>query len=106
MSPLPPRFPDDDPGSRRAWDKGCYVLLAAIGLVMLAAWLHDIFEVMSGLMMGVFFLWQVIRGLVIKRYYWYIAEEKVSFWGLLGGLVISLIFYWLCRGNFSVGAPS
>ena len=43
--------------------KGCYVLLVCIAMVLLASWRHDIFEVMSGLMMGVFFLWQVVRGL-------------------------------------------
>ncbi len=104
MSKLPHRFPDDEPGGRMPWEKGCYVLLAGIGVVMLAAWLRDIFEVMSGLMLGVFFLWQVIRGLVIRRYFWYIAEEKVSFWGLLGGFVICLAFYWLCRENPSAGS--
>lgn len=90
------QFTDDTPGWF-PWEKGCYVLLLGIGLVLLAAWLHDIFEVMSGLMMELFFLWQVIRGLVIKRYYWHIAEEKVSFWSLFTGLALALLFYWLCQ---------
>ena len=62
------RLPEEKKGGF-PWEKGCYALLAGIGLVLLAAWKHDIFEVMSGLMMGVFFLWQVVRGLVIKRYF-------------------------------------
>lgn len=92
--PLPGDSPNGFP-----WEKGCYALLLGIGLVMLAAWLHDIFEVMSGLMMGVFFLWTVIRGLVIKRYYWHIPEEKVCFWSLALGLALAVGFYALCMGK-------
>lgn len=91
------RFPPDEEPGRFPWEKACYVLLAGIGVVLLVAWQRDIFEVMSGLMMGLFFLWQVVRGLIIKRYYWHIAEEKVSFWALLFGLVAAVCFYLLCR---------
>ena len=87
----------EEPENAFPWEKGCYVLLLGIGLVMLAAWLHDIIEVMSGLMMGVFFLWQVIRGLIIKRYYWHIPEEKVSFWSLAVGLLLAVGFFLLYR---------
>lgn len=73
------------------------MLLLGIALVLLASWMNDIFEVMSGLMMGIFFLWQVVRGLIIKRYYWHIAEEKVSFWSLLVGLLLAIGFYFLCK---------
>ncbi len=89
------RPPEPDTPSR-LWEQGCYALLAGIGLVLLAAWKHDIFELMSGLMMGLFFLWQVVRGLVIKRYFWHIAEEKVSFWCLLTAFLLALLFYHLC----------
>ena len=97
MNKSPFRIPDDEGKSRFPWEKGCYVLLAAIGFIMLASWIRDFFEVMSALMMGVFFLWQVIRGLIIKRYFWHIAEEKVSFWGLFGGLCLAILFYMICR---------
>ncbi len=96
MSRMPHPFPPDSE-SRFPWEKACYALLACIGLVLLAAWKNDFFEVMSGLMMGVFFLWQVVRGLIIKRYFWHIAEEKVSFWSLLVALLLALLFYWICR---------
>ncbi|MBQ6942094.1 MAG: hypothetical protein IJN29_13190 [Akkermansia sp.] len=92
------RLPDEKKGGF-PWEPGCYALLAGIGLVLLAAWKHDIFEVMSGLMMGIFFLWQVVRGLIIKRHFWHIAEEKVSFWSLLCALLLALLFFWLCRSN-------
>ena len=95
MSRAPHPFPPDSE-SRFPWEKACYALLAGIGLVLLAAWKNDFFEVMSGLMMGVFFLWQVVRGLIIKRYFWHIAEEKVSFWSLLVALLLALLFYWIC----------
>lgn len=95
------RLPDDGDARRRArWEKGCYALLVGIALVLFAAWLHDIFEVMSGLMMGIFFLYQVVRGLIIKRYYWHIAEEKVSFWALAAGLVLAITFYLLCHAKW------
>lgn len=89
-------MPEEDE-NRFPWEKGCYVLLVGIAMVMLAAWRHDIFEVMSGFMMGLFFLWQVIRGLVIKRYFWQIADDKVSFWSLFVGLILAIGFYLLCR---------
>ncbi len=94
--PPSPKFQDDEK-SFFPWEKGCYVLLLGIALVLLASWMNDIFEVMSGLMMGIFFLWQVVRGLIIKRYYWHIAEEKVSFWSLLVGLLLAIGFYLLCK---------
>lgn len=91
------KFPGEQDELHRArWEKGCYAMLAGIALVLLAAWLHDIFEVMSGLMMGLFFLWQVIRGLIIKRHFWHIAEEKVSFWALAVALLLALLFYRIC----------
>ena len=89
-------MPEEDE-NRFPWEKGCYVLLVCIAMVLLASCRHDIFEVMSGLMMGVFFLWQVIRGLIIKRYFWQIADDKVSFWSLFVGLLLALLFYWLCK---------
>lgn len=97
MSPESFKLPDDDSRSRQLWEKGCYVLLLGIGLVLLAAWLHDIFEVISGLMMGLFFIWQVVRGLIIKRYYWHLCDEKVHFWSLFIGLLAGVGFYFLCR---------
>lgn len=80
------------------WDKGCYVLLGVIGLLLLAAWLHGFFEVMSGLMFAFFILWQVVRGLIIKRHFWHIAEEKVSFWSLACGVLVAVMCYALCQG--------
>ncbi len=83
----------------RAWEVGCYILVAGIALVFFAAWLHECAEAVGGLMFGFFVIWQVVRGLIIKRYYWHIAEEKVSFWGVLAGFLVSLLCYWLCQGG-------
>lgn len=91
------KLPNKEQESRFPWEKGCYVLLLCIALVLLAAWKNDIFEVMSSLMMGVYFLWMVVRGLIIKRYYWHISEEKVSFWSLFAGLLLAIGFYLLCH---------
>ena len=88
---------EEEPKKGLWWERGCYVLLAGIGLVMLAGWLHGCFEALSGLMFGFFIVWQVVRGLVIKRHFWHIAEEKVSFWSLAVALVVALGCYWLCQ---------
>lgn len=88
------------------WEKGCYVLLLLIGLMLLASWLHGFFEVMSGLMFAFFILWQVVRGLIIKRHFWHIAEEKVSFWSLVCGVLVAVMCYALCQPhNDEVSAP-
>lgn len=79
------------------WERGCYALLVGVGLVLLVAWLDECFEVVSGLMFGFFIIWQVLRGLVIKRYFWHIAEEKVSFWSLVVALAVALLSYYLCQ---------
>ena len=89
------------------WEKGCYVLLAVIVLVLLFAWLQGFFEVMSGLMFAFFILWQVVRGLVIKRHFWLIAEEKVSFWSLACGVLVVVLSYALCLdAKNEASAPS
>lgn len=85
---------DDTP--KFPYEKGCYALLLGIGLVTLAAWRQDKHEAMCALLMGLFFLWQVVRGLIIKRYFWRIADEKVSFWSLLVALFIAAAFLQLC----------
>lgn len=79
------------------WERVCYVLLVGIGLVLFASWLDGSFEVVSGLMFGFFIMWQVVRGLVIKRYFWHIPEEKVSFWSLLLAFFTALLCYYLCH---------
>ena len=86
---------DDSP--KFPYEKACYALLLGIGLVLLTAWRQDKLEVMSALLMGLFFLWQVVRGLIIKRYFWRIADEKVSFWSLLCALLIAIAFHLLAR---------
>ncbi len=69
---------DNEKKSGLLWERACYVLLVGIGLVMLAGWLHDCFEALSALMFGFFIVWQVVRGLIIKRHFWHIPEEKVG----------------------------
>ena len=96
---------DDEKKSGWLWERGCYVLLLAIGLVMLAGWLHDCFEALSALMFGFFIVWQVVRGLVIKRYFWFIPEEKVSFWSLAVAFVVALLCFWICSQGGANAAP-
>lgn len=90
-------MPSDSPSSF-PYEKGCYVLLAGILFILFASWLKDCFEILSGLMMGIFFLWQVIRGLIIKRHFWHIPDEKVSFYSLLIALILATTFYFICHG--------
>lgn len=83
--------------SRFPYEKASYVLLGGIVFILFASWLKDCLEVLSGLMMGIFFLWQVIRGLIIKRYYWHFPDEKVAFYSLLIALAIATSFYFICK---------
>ena len=75
------------------WEKGCYAWLVALGMAFFFSWLEGCFELVSGVMFGFFIIWQVVRGLVIKRYFWHIAEEKVSFWSLAVAVAMAWLLY-------------
>lgn len=78
------------------YEQACIALFVCLALLMFAAYLQDIADVMAGLMMALFIIWQVVRGLVIKRYFWRIPDEKTSFWSLLAALLLGGGVFWLC----------
>lgn len=79
--PSPSRFP---------YNKGCIVLSLGLALTLWAAYLRGCMEVMGSFMFALLILWQVINGLILKRRYWHIPEEKTTFWALLIALIISI----------------
>lgn len=82
------------------YGEGCVALFAALLLLMLAAYLWDLAEVMGSFMFALLVLWQDVRGLVIKRWFWRLPDEKVAFWSLLVALALGGGFFWLClRGS-------
>ena len=50
-------------------------------------------------MFGLLIIWQVINGLIIKRRFWHIPEEKVTFWALLAALALSGGLLYLSMQN-------
>lgn len=46
-------------------------------------------EIMGSFYFGLLILYRVIVGLVIKRHFWQIADEKISFYSLLTAFVFS-----------------
>jgi len=78
------------------YEQACIALFVCLLLLMLAAFLQGVMEAMGAFMFAVFILWQVVRGLVIKRYFWQIPDEKVSFWSLLAALALGGGMLFLC----------
>lgn len=85
--------------SRFPYNKACIVLAIGLALILWAAYLHGCIEVMGSFMFGLLIIWQVINGLIIKRKYWHIPEEKVTFWALLTALPIAGGMLLLCLRN-------
>ena len=80
-------------------------MAVALALLLLAAYLHNCAEVMGSFMFGLMILWQVVRGLIIKRYFWHIADEKTTFWALIVALLLCAGMLWLCLSNASQSTP-
>ena len=70
-----------------------------IALILWGAYLHGCIELMSAFMFGLLIIWQVINGLIIKRRFWHIPEEKVTFWALIAALALSGGMLYLCMQN-------
>ena len=83
-------------------NQACIALALGIALILWGAYLHGCIEVMGSFMFGLLILWQVINGLVIKRRYWHIPEEKVTFWALFVAVALAGAMLHLCLIN----APS
>ena len=82
--------PAPQPQSRFPYNKGCIVLSMGLALTLWAAYLRGCAEVMGSFMFGLLIVWQVINGLILKRKYWHIPEEKTTFWALLMALSICI----------------
>ncbi len=70
-----------------------------MALILWGAYLRGCIEVMSAFMFGLLIIWQVINGLIIKRRFWHIPEEKVTFWALIAALALSGGMLYLCMQN-------
>ena len=88
--PQPSKFP---------YNKACIVLAMGLALILLGAHLHDCLEVLSSFMFGLLIIWQVINGLIIKRKFWHIPEEKTTFWALIVAVLLSLGMLLLSLAN-------
>ena len=75
------------------------MLAMGLALILLGAHLHDCLEVLSSFMFGLLIIWQVINGLIIKRKFWHIPEEKTTFWALIVAVLLSLGMLLLCLAN-------
>ena len=54
---------------------------------------------MGSFMFGLLIIWQVINGLIIKRRYWHIPDDKVTFWALLAATALAGSMRYLCLAN-------
>lgn len=82
--------PAPQPQSRFPYNKGCIVLSMGLALTLWGAYLRGHAEVMGSFMFGLLIVWQVINGLILKRRYWHIPEEKTTFWALIIALSICI----------------
>lgn len=85
--------------SKFPYNQACIALAVCMALILWLAYLRGCIEVMGSFMFGLLILWQVINGLVIKRHYWHIPEEKVTFWALIGALALAGAMLALCLNN-------
>lgn len=85
--------------SRFPYNKACITLAMCLALIAWAAYLHGCIEVMGSFMFALLILWQVINGLVIKRRFWHIPEEKTTFWALVIALIICGLMLYLCLSS-------
>ncbi len=97
------KLPDSE--SKFPYNTACVAMAVALALLLLAAYLHNCAEVMGSFMFGLMILWQVVRGLIIKRYFWHIADEKTTFWALIVALLLCAGMLWLCLSNASQATP-
>lgn len=88
---------------RFPYGQGCVALFVCLLLLLFAAYLQDMAEVMGSFLFALFIIWQVIRGLIVKRYFWQVPEEKVSFWALLAALLLGCGMLWLCLQQARMG---
>jgi len=82
--------------SKFPYNQACVAAAVGIALLMWGAYLHNCIEIMGGFMFGLLIIWQVINGLIIKRHYWHIPEEKVTFWALITALALGGGMLYLC----------
>lgn len=87
--------------SKFPYNQACIALAVGLALILWFAYLRGCIEVMGSFMFGILILWQVINGLVMKRHYWHIPEEKVTFWALIGALVLAAGMLALCLQNIT-----
>lgn len=85
------------------YGRGCVALFVCLLLLLFAAYLQDVAEVMGSFLFALFIVWQVVRGLVIKRYFWQVPEEKTTFWALLATLLAAGGLLWLCLQQARMG---
>ena len=87
--------------SKFPYNQACIAMAWGIALILWGAYLHGCIEVMGSFMFGLLILWQVINGLVIKRHFWHIPEDRITFWALLIALLLGGGMLYLCLTNAS-----
>lgn len=87
---------EEDSNAWFPYQQACLALFVCLLLLMFAAYLWDVMEAMGTFMFALMIVWQVVRGLVIKRYFWQISDEKAAFWSLLAALLLGSGMFCLC----------
>lgn len=92
--------------SKFPYNQACIALALGIALILWGAYLHGCIELMGSFMFGLLILWQVINGLVIKRHFWHIPEDRATFWALLVALLLGGGMLYLCLDGVPTPPPS
>lgn len=71
------------------YNQASTALFLLLAFLMWPAYRYGCAEIMGSFYFGLLILYRVIVGLVIKRHFWQIADEKISFCALLTAFILS-----------------
>ncbi len=71
------------------YNQASTALFLLLAFLLWPAHRHGCAGIMGSFYFGLLILYRVIVGLVIKRYFWQIADEKISFYSLLIAFILS-----------------
>lgn len=71
------------------YNQASTALFLLLAFLMWPAYVYDKVEIMGSFYFALLILYRVIVGLIIKRHFWQIADEKISFYSLLIAIILS-----------------
>lgn len=71
------------------YNQASTALFLLLAFLLWPAYRYSCAEIMGSFYFGLLILYRVIVGLVIKRHFWQIADEKISFYSLLIAFISS-----------------